>query len=357
MPFNLPDLPSVRRENRDNLAAFLPGADASVPNNALRVLSDQNAGGAFLNLKYLAYIAKNALPDQSEGDWLLRWANILFGGPKAATFAAGTIAVTGVKGTLLEAGSILSTSDAVEYQTAADVYLSADATPVAVTCLTAGAIGNRDAGAPLSLSVAVSGVNAQATVILIDGGADTESDDDLRTRVLLRLRRPPMGGDADDYVQWTLAVPGVTRAWSSPNGMGIGTVVVRFLCDALRAGNGGLPTDDDVANVRAYLDTVRPVCVKDFFVVAPIPQGLEITIRNLSDDTPSMRLAIEAALQMLLLERAAPGQTIYAAWVSAAISEVVGEGYFDLDFEDAVMASPGHMASLSAAAGGGISYP
>lgn len=357
MPFNLPDLPSVRRQNRDNLAAFLTGADASVPNNALRVLSDQNAGGAFLNLKYLAYIAKNALPDKSEGDWLLRWAYILFGGPKAATFASGTIALTGVQGTLLPAGSILATSDGVEYQTAADVYLSAVATEAAVTCLTAGAIGNRDAGAPLSLTIGAPGVNGEATVVLIDGGADTESDDDLRTRVLLRLRRPPMGGDADDYVQWTLAVPGVTRAWSSPNGMGIGTVVVRFLCDALRAGNAGLPTDDDIAQVRAYLDTVRPVCVKDFFVVPPIPQGLAIKIRNLSDDTPSMRLAIEAALQMLLLERAAPGQTIYAAWVSAAISEVVGDGYFDLDFEDAVMDSPGHMASLSAAAGGGISYP
>ncbi|MCJ2102463.1 baseplate J/gp47 family protein [Methylobacterium sp. E-046] len=357
MPFALPDLPTVRRTNRDNLAAFLKGADASVPNNALRVLSDQNAGGAFLNLKYLAYIAKNALPDKAEGDWLLRWAYILFGGPKAATFASGTIAVTGVKGTLLPAESILATSDSVEYQTKADVYLSGLATEVAVACLTAGAIGNRDAGAPLSLSVAVSNVNADAKVVRIDGGADTESDDDLRTRVLLRLRRPPQGGDADDYVQWALAVPGVTRAWSSPNGMGIGTVVVRFLCDALRAGNAGLPTDADLAAVRAYLDTVRPVCVKDFFVVAPIPQRLAIKIRNLSDDTPSTRLAIEAALQMLLLERAAPGQTIYAAWVSAAISEVVGDGYFDLDFADAVMASPGHMASLAASAGGGIAYP
>lgn len=356
MPFNIPDLPTARRTNRDNLAAFLPGADASVPNSALRVLSDQNAGGAFLNLKYLAYIAKNALPDQSEGDWLLRWAYILFGGPKAATFASGTVTVAGTQGTLLAAGSILSTSDGVQYQTAADIYLSAAATSVAVTCLTAGAIGNRDAGALLSLSIAVSGVNAQATVVQIDGGADTESDDDLRTRVLLRLRRPPQGGDADDYVQWALAVPGVTRAWSSPNGMGIGTVVVRVLCDALRAGNAGLPADDDIARVRAYLDTVRPVCVKDFFVVAPIPQGLSITIRNLSGDTPSMRLAIEAALQMLLLERAAPGQTIYAAWVSAAISAVVGDGYFDLDSADAVMASPGHMASLAPAAGGGIAY-
>ena len=38
-------------------------------------------------------------------------------------------------------------------------------------------------------------------------------------------------GDNDDYVAWATEVPGVTRAWCSPNGMGAGTVVVRFVRD------------------------------------------------------------------------------------------------------------------------------
>lgn len=356
MPFVVPDLATVRGLNRDALSAYLPGADATVPNSVLRVLSDQNAAGAYLNLLYLAYIAKNALPDQSESEWLARWAYILFGGPKEATFASGTITVTGPANALLPGGSIFATADGIQYQVgSADTYLSGSATSVAVTCLTAGAIGNRDPGTPMTLTVAAN-VDAQATVVLLDGGTDAENDDDLRTRVLLRLRRPPQGGDADDYVQWALSVPGVTRAWATPNGMGIGTVIVTVLCDQLRASNNGLPTPDDRAAVGAYLDTVRPVCVKDFAVVAPILQGIAITIRNLSDDTPSMRLAIEAAVQQLLLERAAPGQTIYSVWVSSAIAGVVGDGYFDLVFADAVMASPGNMASLYAGAGGGITY-
>ena len=123
MPFNLPDLPTVRRQNRDFLAAFLEGADASVPNSALRVLSDQNAGGAFLNLKYLQWLARNFLPDLAEKGWLDRWANILFGGRKAATFASGTITVTGTQGVKLPAGSLLATADGVQYQTAADAFL------------------------------------------------------------------------------------------------------------------------------------------------------------------------------------------------------------------------------------------
>ena len=356
MPFNLPDLPTVRRGNRDNLAAFLKGADASVPNDALRVLSDMNAGGAFLNLKYLAWLAKNFLPDQAEKGWLDRWANILFGGRKAATFADGTIAVTGTQGVKLPAGALLATADGVQYQTAADAFLSATATPVAVTCLTAGAIGNRDKGALLSLSVAVSSVNAQATVVLIDGGADTESDDDLRVRILLRIRNPPMGGCATDYEQWTLSLPGVSRVWVAPMEMGIGTVTVRFACDVLRAGNDGLPTPDDCALAKAYLDTVRPVTVADLFVLAAIPQGIVPRILNLSNDTPSMRLAIEAALQAMLLEKAAPGQTIFACWISDAITEAGGDATFDLATGDFVMANKGSIASLRPAFKGGIAF-
>jgi len=356
MPFDLPDLPTVRRGNRDNLAAFLEGADASVPNSALRVLSDMNAGGAFLNLKYLQWCARNFLPDLAEKGWLDRWANILFGGRKAATFASGTITVTGSPGALLPAGSPLATSDGIQYQTAADVYLSGRATPVAVTCLTAGAIGNRDQGTPLSISVAASNVNAQATVVLIDGGADTESDDDLRVRILLRIRNPPMGGCATDYEQWTLSLPGVSRAWVAPMEMGIGTVTVRFACDQLRASNDGLPTLDDCALAKAYLDTVRPVTVADLFVVSAIPQGIVPRILNLSIDTPSMRLSIEASIQAMLLDKAAPGQTIFACWISDAITEVVGDGTFDLATGDFVMANAGSIASLRPAFGGGLAF-
>lgn len=356
MPFNLPDLPTVRRQNRDFLAAFLEGADASVPNSALRVLSDQNAGGAFLNLKYLQWLAKNFLPDLAEKGWLDRWANILFGGRKAATFASGTITVTGTPGVKLAAGSILATSDGVEYQTAADVYLSAAATPVAVTCLTAGAIGNRDPGALLSLTIAVSSVDAQATVVLIDGGADTESDDDLRVRILLRIRNPPMGGCATDYEQWTLSLPGVSRVWVAPMEMGIGTVTVRFACDVLRASNDGLPTPDDCAMAKAYLDTVRPVTVADLFVLAAIPQGIVPRILNLTDTSPSTKLAIGASLQAMLLEKAAPGQTIFACWISDAITEAVGDATFDLATGDFAMANAGSIATLRQQFGGGIAF-
>lgn len=346
MPWKTPTLKEVRSLNRDNVAAYLPGADASVPNSNLRVLSDQNAAGAHLNLLYLDWLSRQFLPDTAETEWLDRHGQIWLGGRKAATFASGTASVTGTEGVLLPVGTIMSTSDAVQYQTLDDVLIGRAATPVALTALTPGSAGNRESGSQLSLQIAVSGVDAQAAAIDITGGADEESDDDLRARVLLRIRKPPMGGDADDYVQWALAVPGITRAWVSPNEMGIGTVTVRVMADDLRATADGYPASSELSAVRAALDLVRPVAVKDLFVEAPIRQALTVGINNLSVDTSSIRRAIAKAIKAMLFERAAPGQTIYASWMAEAVSGVLGEDHHDLNFANAVMPSAGHMAAL-----------
>ena len=160
----------------------------------------------------------------------------------------------------------------------------------------------------------------------------------------------------DDYVAWALSVAGVTRAWCSPLEMGMGTVTVRFMCDDLRASNGGFPNASDVAAVQAFLDTVRPVAVKDIFVAAPTPQPISLAIRNLDNDTTALRTAIAASIRAMLVQRSAPAyalngigqsaQTIYAAWVSEAISGTAGVTSFDLIMNDAVMPNNGAIATL-----------
>ena len=92
-----------------------------------------------------------------------------------------------------------------------------------------------------------------ATVIHLTGGTDTETDEQLRARILHRIQNPPMGGAAADYVAWALAVPGVTRAWAAPE-QGVGTITVRFLMDDLRADNDGWPEPDDIQAVADYID-------------------------------------------------------------------------------------------------------
>ena len=177
-----------------------------------------------------------------------------------------------------------------------------------------------------------------------------------------------MGGDANDYVQWALAVPGVTRAWASPQEMGIGTMTIRFMCDSLRAANNGFPTGVDLIAVSNYIDSVRPVTVKDFFVVPPVPTPINFMIKNLTTENATTIANIQASVEALLLDKAAPAhavngiaqppQTIYAVWIADAVLNAAGVDSFDLydingnTIGDFIMPNAGSLATLGTIAYG-----
>ena len=91
-------------------------------------------------------------------------------------------------------------------------------------------------------------------------------------------------------------------------------------------------------------------------VEAPVPEPIYLTIRSLVDDTESNREEIEITVEDMLRARAAPahsvngqmvpGTTIYAAWISEAISEVIGVISFTLDMDDHPMPYNGSLAVL-----------
>jgi uncharacterized phage protein gp47/JayE len=358
MPWSTPTLKEVRSLVRDSIRGQLPGADATIPNSVLRVMSDTQGGLCHLVLQYIDWLSLQLLPDTAETEWLDRHGDIWLTnadgsqGRKMATFAEGTALATGDENSILPQFSQIFKSDVngnrIGYQTMEQAVMLADAAvPVPVQALDPGAIGNCDPGDFLTLTAPPSPINSTMVVEAIAGGADEESDDDLRARVLKRIRQPPMGGDKTDYEQWALAVPGVTRAWCSPQEMGIGTVTLRFMMDQLRADNNGFPLSDDLDTVRSYIDTVRPVTTKDFWVLGPIPQPINVTIGNLNPDTTAARAEIIDSLDAMLLLRSAPGQTIFSAWVSYAIMSAPDVESFDLlDATDYVMPSNGHIAVL-----------
>jgi uncharacterized phage protein gp47/JayE len=358
MPWTTPSLKTVRQLTRDAITASLYGA-AFIGNNVLRVMSDAMAGLAHHTLRYIDWLALQLLPDTAENEWLDRhgqiWLTNADGsrGRKLATYATGIVTVTGTAGAVVPQNSTLLGFQQVRYETTAQIIVAGlSPTPVNVLALDSGAIGNLPDGQTITFSPPLTGVDSAAIVYgELSGGTDAETYDELRARILLRIQQPPVGGDAKDYVQWTLAVPGVTRAWCAPLEQGIGTVTVRFMCDDLRADQDGFPQSEDIDAVTAYVETVRPVAVKDVFYLAPIPFPIDLGIHQLVTDNAATREAIEVALVDMLLQKAFPGGTIYASWVEAAISETVGVDHFELVFTTATMPSLGHLAVL-----GTISY-
>jgi len=361
MPWVTPTLSQIRILVRDDIVAAFSGS-ITIGNSVLRVMADAISGLGHLTLRYIDWLARQFLPDTAEKDWLDRHGNIWLVnadgslGRKNATFAAGTITMTGTNGTLVASGTELSSSSGIGYETTEQITIGVTATPVMIRAVDTGVLGNLGTGETVDLTNVISGVDGSATVVDISGGIDEETDSDLRARILFRIQQPPMGGDASDYVVWATAVSGVTRAWAAPLEMGIGTMTIRFMMDDLRIVSNGFPLASDIADVTTYIDIKRPVAIKDRWVLSPIPEPIDFIVTELDADTVSVRSAIEVSVRKMLREKAAPAhavngvlqpaQTIYASWVSEAISNVQGVNHFKLTMVDHEMPTNGHLGVL-----------
>jgi len=365
MPWVTPTLEQLRSITKGNVQAQLRSGPM-IPNSVLRVMADTNTGLAYLVLLYINWLSNQLLADTAEGDFLARHADIWKPGgqgKKNATFASATIQFTAVgiqpmpAGTIMVGASDVATGGEIDFASNITVSIGSTPTNVDITALTAGATG-LVIGSQLSLQTGISGISGVGTITAITDGVEEESDDLLRARVLDRIQQPPMGGDAQDYVDWIKATPGVavTRAWCSPNEMGPGTVSVRFMCDDLINQIVGFPNSTQIAAVQTYLDTVRPVTLKDRFVLAPIPEPINFGISNLSPDTVSIRNAIAQSVAQMLFSKASPAYaingieqeatTIYQSWVSEAIMSVAGVETFTLNMTDHVMPYQSSLAVL-----------
>jgi uncharacterized phage protein gp47/JayE len=350
MPWTTPSLSAVRQTVRGEITTAL-GRATFVGNSVLRVMADATAALTHLVLRYIDWLSLQLLPDTAETEWLDRHGDIWLvnadgtTGRKAAATAAGSVTMTGTPGIVVPTATQLS-DGAITYQTTADITLGTSAVPADIRAVDPGAAGNHEVGYALDFVAALPGVDGTAIVVTLTGGADAETDNELRQRILRRIQNPPMGGSEADYEQWALAVNGVTRAWAAPE-QGVGTITVRFLMDDLRASDDGWPTPDDIVAVDTYIEQKRPVTVKDCYVLAPIKEFIDITIINLVPDNAESRAQIEQSIRDMLFVQAAPGQTIYASWVSYAIMNAPAVQSFNLvTTADYVMPSLGHMAVL-----------
>lgn len=274
---------------------------------------------------FVDWVARQILPDTADAEQLDRHGSIWGVQRKAASKATGTVIFTTSVGAVIPAGAELTHAAGQSYVTTASATATGATTVVAVAAVDAGAAGNLAVGEALALVSPITGVQSTATTGEIASGADVESDDAYRARILARIQQPPHGGADFDYLTWALEVDGVTRAWVLPLHFGIGTVGVTFVMDG-RADI--IPLVADVAEVQAYIDSLRPVTA-DAQVFAPSPVPLDLTI-SISPDTADVRAAIEAEVVDFLRREAEPGGTIRLSRLREAISLAAGEFSHDL---------------------------
>lgn len=290
---------------------------------------------------YLDWISKQVIPDTAESENLDRWASIWKIPRKAAEVATGSATLAGLVGAVIPTATVLQALDGVQYEVTADVTFTGPTAVVTLQSVLAAASGNRTAGQTFALVTPLPGVETTATAGAMSGGADVETDDALRARLLARIQTPPHGGSAADYVAWALEVPGVTRAWCYPLEMGAGTVTVRFMRDL---DVSPIPDAGAVADVQAHIESVRPV-TGHLYVAAPVAAPVNYSIAVVPN-TPAVKAAVLAELDDLHAREAIPGGTLLLSHMRAAISAATGETNYTMTTPTAdVVSATGHIST------------
>lgn len=327
MAFVRPTLSELVDRVQQDLVSRLALSSPILRRSMVYVLSRVLAGAVHMLHAHLEFLSRQVFPDQADGDYLVRHAALFGLARKPAEYAVGPVAVTGTNGTVVPAGAVLLRADGTRYVVDEAVTIAGGAGALTVTAGAAGAAANAGAGTALTFESPIAGVNATAAVGAggLVNGSDEESEAALRGRLLERLREPPHGGSAADYVAWAKQVPGVTRAWCYPTELGAGTVVVRFARDDDAS---PIPDAAEVAAVQAHIDERRPVTAA-LTVLAPVAVARNYTI-HLVPDTAATRAAVEAELRDLLRREAYPGGILLLSRIRNAIGDAEGVSDFTL---------------------------
>jgi uncharacterized phage protein gp47/JayE len=346
MPFDRPSLADLIERCTADAATRLNDGAPLLPVSNLAVLSRVLAGAVHGLYGYLDWLAAQVLPDTAEAAWLERHAALWGVARVLGSAATGLVQFTGTVGATIPAGTRLIRADGAVYATTDAVTFTTSTATAPVAAEVAGTGGNALAGVTLTLLTALSGVTAMATVGAggLTGGSAEEDDARLRDRLLERLRQPPAGGAAADYLAWAFAAHAdVTRAWVTTDAGAPGAVTVRVMTDAATA--DGIPSVGVVDAVQAYLAPRRPVTAA-VSVVAPLAAPLAVTLA-LVPDTADLRAATTAALADLISTRTTPGGTLTLGALHGALAGVAGLDTWNLTSPAAdVVASAGYITTL-----------
>ncbi|SDI55069.1 baseplate J/gp47 family protein [Pseudomonas abietaniphila] len=342
MPFARPTLTELIDRVTTDISGRVTGVESAVLRRSLLgILGRSEAGAVHMLYGFLEWAAKQAIIDTAEKEYLERWAKIWKVFRKAADYSTGAALLAGSIGSVVPAGIILQRQDGVQYRVLAESTFTGTTLQPTVVAVEAGADGDAPAGTPLFLLSPVAGVQSTgAAATDIEGGLDVETDPQLLSRLLQRIRQPPHGGAATDYEQWALEVPGVTRVWVYPLQMGAGTVTVLFVCDGE---TNIIPSPAKVAEVQTYINARAPVTA-EVFVAAPVADPLNMAVK-LSPNTAAVQAAVRAEVADLIMRDSKPGSPTLISHLREAVSVAAGES-------DNVITSPtadvahatGHMA-------------
>jgi uncharacterized phage protein gp47/JayE len=291
-----------------------------------------------------ARVVAELLPVTAKSWGVLRWAQLRGLTRTAATAATGQITITRTGTATIPSGTIFVREDGTEYTL--DTTISSGGagslTAKAITASVAGADGSLDVGDTLTFQTPIANVNATVSVTAATAGADIETIDALKIRLLEDLASPPQGGAEADYVAWAKEhSASISRVWVYEHEPYLGQITVRFALVVPENGDSTdvIPSNDDATALQTHLRTKAPAHVADYvYAAAPTPRAIDIDV-SLDPDpgaNSDLRNAIRNYLDDLFATLdIAPGGILYQDdirdAIRRAIKSVEADGQFVLN--------------------------
>lgn len=181
------------------------------------------------------------------------------------------------------------------------IFVDFDGAVADVDSQDTGLAQNIGSGATATFSSPITGVNTTAFIRFpgVEGGADIESDEDLRVRVLESRATIQSLFSSDFLIERAKTVSGVTRVFVKEITLVVTEVIGATTVYFMRDGDTNpIPSGIDITNVNDVLQAIRPANMKesDFLVLAPTSVPVPIDLSSLVPDTPTMRTNIESVL-------------------------------------------------------------
>ena len=314
---------------KQDLAAKLDDSDPWVKASVEAVLAATWGTLAYSQHRHIEREAGQVVPHRSVARRFWDWFTFFGLTRKIAVQWKGTIEVTST-GATVPALQLMTRGDGRKYFVPTSATIAGPTDTISVWAVDVGSDGTCEIGTTLSFLSPIPGVESDTTVNgSTQDGTDIESEDDGKSRLLVRVREGLGGGGGSpgDYRNWALEVPGVTRAWEYPQADGPGTVAVAFVRD-----NDVtiIPDSSEKAAVQAYVQAKSPP-IEEIVIRSLTENVINVSISGLTPDTPEIRTAVENELAEEFLAAAEPGGTMYKSNLDAAISAAKGETSHSLD--------------------------
>lgn len=239
---------------------------------------------------------------------------------KEAKKASGIVTITGINGSKILKGDIV-TSDSANFIFLQDLKIESGSIKVLVECEKYGTIGNVPVGAIKYFPVTIEGLQNVTNESAFTNGYEEENDEELRKRYYEKVQTPVTSGNKYHYLNWSKEVSGVGDAKVFPLWNGPGTVKVVIINSNKKGADNDL-----IDAVKEHIEENRPIGAT-VTVISATEKIINVTFNltlELNYELENVKSNIESAITEYLKEIAFVRDYVSLAKIGAFVLDTDG---------------------------------